>query len=74
MQAVYSAHAFKPDEVLALVAYFESASKQPEQTRPIGTFVLIGLGGSLVGLAVLDGFWRKRFRAVRRPLVARRRA
>lgn len=76
MQAVYSGHQMKADEILALVAYFESASKQAggaEQKPPVGTFVLIGLGGSIVTLVLMDGFWRKRFRAVRRPLLAMRR-
>ena len=76
MQAVYKTHPMTPEEVAALVAYLESAVTLPSaapQTLPVGTFVLTGLGGSLVGLVLLDGFWRKRFRAVRRPLVARRR-
>ena len=78
MQAAYRAHAMTAEEILWLVAYFESASKQAssepaaKQTRPFLTFLLIGLGGSLVGLVLLDGIWRKRFRAVRRPLVAKK--
>ena len=78
MQAAYRSHAFTPGEVLALVAYFESASRQdaahpaPKRSPPFLTSLLIGLGGSLVGLVLLDEFWRKRFRAVRRPLVAKR--
>ncbi len=78
MQAAYRAHAFTPDEILALVAYFESASRQdaahpaPKHSLPFLTSLLIGLGGSLVGLVLLDEFWRKRFRAVRRPLVSKR--
>ena len=76
MQAAYRAHAFTPGEINALVAYFESAAKQdaanaaPKHPKPLLTALLIGLGGSLVGLVLLDEFWRKRFRAVRRPLVA----
>ncbi|HYL37681.1 MAG TPA: cytochrome c [Bryobacteraceae bacterium] len=79
MQAVYRSHAFQPAEILSLVAYFESASKQDAanpaapQGRPFLTFLVIGLGGSLIGLVFLDEFWRNRFRAVRRPLVARKR-
>jgi len=78
MQAAYRGHAFTPGEITALVAYFESASKQDlahpavQHNRPLLTALLIGLGGSLVGLVLLDEFWRKRFRAVRRPLVAKR--
>ena len=78
MQAAYRAHAFTPAEITSLVAYFESAAKQdaanpaPAQARPVVTFLLIGLGGSLAALVFMDEFWRKRFRAVRRPLVAKR--
>ena len=88
MQAAYRTHAFTSDEILALVAYFESSSKQetahsapshlrpwllrPWLLRPWLLSLLIGIGGSLVGLVLLDEFWRKRFRAVRRPLVARK--
>ena len=78
MQAAYRSHAFTPGEIDALLAYFESASKQdaahpaPRPLPPFLTTLLIGLGGSLVGLVLLDEFWRKRFRAVRRPLVSNR--
>ena len=76
MQAAYRAHAFTPGEIDALLAYFEYVSKQdaahpaPKHVQPFLTTLLIGLGGSLVGLVLLDEFWRKRFRAVRRPLVS----
>lgn len=79
MQAAYRAHAITPGEIAALVAYFASASKQdparpaPKHFRPFLTSLIIGLGGSLVGLLLLDEFWHKRFRAVRRPLVAKTR-
>lgn len=71
MQSVFKNHALKQDEILALVAYLASASKQGGQADSSGTFhfLLIGLGGSLVGLVLLDGFWRKRFTTVRRALV-----
>ena len=78
MQAAYRTHALTRAEIRSLVAYFESASKQapsqaaPTQGRPFLSFLLIGLGGSLAGMVLLDGIWHKRFRAVRRPLVAKR--
>jgi len=74
MQAVYKTRPLTPEEISALVAYFESVSKAgaPVQEGATGTLVLIGAGGSLLGLVLMEGFWRKRFRAVRRPLVARR--
>lgn len=71
MQSIYKSHALKQDEILPLVAYLESTSKQGGQANPNATphFFLIGLGGSLVGLVILDSVWRKRFNAVRRALV-----
>lgn len=79
MQTVYRGHALQPSEIRGLVAYFESAAKQdaanpaPQQAMPYLTFLLIGLGGSIAGLALMDGFWHRRFRAVRRPLVSNHR-
>lgn len=74
MQAVFKARPLTADEIGALAAYFDSVSKEtaPAHASARGTFLLIGFGGSLVGLALFEAFWRKRFRAVRRPLVARR--
>lgn len=71
MQSVYKAHVLKQDEILPLVAYLESASKAGVESHRNTrlNFLLMGLGGSLIGLVVLDALWRKRFNAVRRPLV-----
>jgi mono/diheme cytochrome c family protein len=60
------------DEVHALTAFFEEMAKEG---RPVAvaasqlSFSLIGLGGAVLLLFVLDALWNKRFRAVRRPLV-----
>lgn len=72
MQSVYKAHALKQDEILPLVAYLESTSKAGTEAHPNARldFFLMGLGGGLIGLVILDSFWRKRFNAVRRPLVS----
>jgi len=71
MQSIYKNHALKPNEILPLVAYLESASKQGGEAAPDATlhFLLIGLGGSVLGLVILDSFWRKRFNNVRWALV-----
>lgn len=71
MQSVYRDHSMKQDEILPLVAYLESTSKPGTEAHPDGRFdfFLMGVGGSLIGLVILDGVWRKRFSAVRRPLV-----
>ncbi len=58
------------EEILPLVAYFEQAADQPEEDSSISNlnFFLFGLVGAAVMLAVFDGLWKYRFRAVRRPL------
>ncbi|MFZ1729836.1 MAG: cytochrome c [Bacteroidota bacterium] len=72
MKAVFGNHSLTADEVLALVAYFEKELQR--SPRSSGTarlnFILIGLGGAIVCLGLFDVFWKKRFRAVRRPMVA----
>jgi mono/diheme cytochrome c family protein len=72
MQSVYKTRALKPDEIHALAAYLESVSNQKEGSAAMSgkIFFLLGLGGCLIALVVMDTFWKKRFNAVRRPLVA----
>lgn len=72
MRSVYQTHALKPDEIRALAAYLESVSDQKEglAASKWKMFSLLGLGGCMIVLVVMDAIWRKRFRAVRRPLVA----
>ena len=68
MRALYSTHKLTPDEVESLLALFEAA----EQTATTGPskllFLTSGAGGAAVGLLLLASVWRRRFRAVRRPL------
>lgn len=76
MQSVFKKQALDPEEVLSLTAYFQhTLQRAPEDASTARlNFVLIGLGGSLVMLALFDVVWNKRFRAVRRPLVEKRKA
>lgn len=75
MQSVYKNQPLDAEEVLPLVAYFQHtlqrSPEDPATTRL--TFVLIGLGGTLLLLGFFDVIWGKRFRAVRRTLVQRKR-
>ncbi|MCZ2079042.1 MAG: c-type cytochrome [Bryobacteraceae bacterium] len=72
MQPIFRKHALTTEEILPLVAYFESAAKAGgEDDSASGlTFLLFGLGGTAAGLVLFDAAWRRRFRAVRRPLVS----
>jgi mono/diheme cytochrome c family protein len=74
MQSVYKARPLNPDEIRSLAAYLESVSNTKEESASNGgqIFFLLGLGGCLIALVVMNIFWSKRFSAVRRPLVAGR--
>jgi mono/diheme cytochrome c family protein len=71
MRPVFAGHPMDSEEILALVAFFESTAQAPadDTAVPMLNFFLIGLFGTALALAALDGLWRRRFRAVRRPLV-----
>lgn len=76
MQSVFRRQKLDPDEVLALTAYFQhTLQRSPEDPSTARlNFVLFGLGGTLAMLAIFDVVWHRRFRAVRRPLVEKRKA
>ncbi len=71
MQSVYNRKPLEPEEILGVVAYFQSTlQRSPEDASTARlNFVLIGLGGTLLMLGLFDVVWNKRFRSVRRPLV-----
>jgi mono/diheme cytochrome c family protein len=72
MRSVYQTHALQPDEIRALAAYLESVSNQKEglAASKWKIFFLLGVGGCMIALVVMDAVWKKRFNAIRRPLVA----
>jgi cytochrome c2 len=71
MQPVFARTPMTNDEILPLVAFLEAEARRGREDDGTArlTFLLLGLGGAAAGLALCDGAWRKRFRAVRRPLV-----
>ena len=71
MRPVFAGHPLDSEEILSLVAFFEDAARAADEdsTVPLLNFFLIGLVGAGLALAAFDGIWRRRFRAVRRPLV-----
>ncbi len=75
MMPIFKKTPLDPNEVLPLVALFESTAKQGGQDDSAARldFVLIGLGGLVVGLVGLDAIWKKRLRGVRRELVHHKR-
>lgn len=73
MQPLYGDRALTGDEVLALVAYMKDQSetgRPGDDSGPLG-FLLAGVGGLVVALLGFDLVWRRRFRGVRRSLIAR---
>ncbi len=71
MQPLFKERSLKSEEIHALVAFLEhSALEGGEETMsgPLA-FLLLGLGGAVVGLVLFDSVWKQRFRAVRALLV-----
>ncbi|MDO8681371.1 MAG: cytochrome c [Acidobacteriota bacterium] len=71
MRSVFGRTPLQAEEILPIVAYLERSAQQGGEDTGVGmvTFLLLGLGGTAVGLLAFDGAWRNRFRAVRGPLV-----
>lgn len=71
MSPVFKKRPLHGDDILPLLAYFEDSAKRggSDDTTARLNFLLMGMGGTVVGLVLLDGIWRKRFRGVRRQLV-----
>ncbi len=74
MQMIFKTRALDPDEILPIVAFFQSTlQRSPEDPSSARlNFILLGLGGTIIALGLFDLGWSKRFTAVRRPLVASR--
>ena len=72
MQPIYKApHELTPDEIHALVAYFEASAGNSPSEAPASrvAFLLMGLVGAGAMVFAMDAVWKRRFRGVRRPLV-----
>lgn len=76
MQSQFKNKALEPDEILALVAYFQNTLQRSPNDNSTArlNFILLGLGGTILILGLFDVIWNKRFRAVRRPMVDEQRA
>jgi len=71
MQAIYKDHPLDSEEILPLVAFFAEKAVAPPESGKAATliFTLLGLAGTAAVLVMFDTAWKKRFRAVRQPLV-----
>ena len=75
MTPVFKKTPLHGDDILPLLAYFEDSAKKGgrDDTTARLNFLLIGMGGTVIGLVLLDGIWKRRFRGVRRQLVHKNR-
>ncbi|MBI1984089.1 MAG: c-type cytochrome [Acidobacteria bacterium] len=71
MQPIFKNRPLQTEEVLPLVALLEDSARQGGEADSTAqfNFLLLGLGGAVLVLLAIDAVWRRRFRAVRRPLV-----
>jgi mono/diheme cytochrome c family protein len=69
MCALYQQHSLEPDEASSLAAYLEETDKigVEQASAPPLNFLLMGLGGTVLGLATVSTFWRSRFAPRSRP-------
>lgn len=76
MASIFKDRGLESEEVLAVVAYFQSTlARNPEDVSPARlNFILIGLAGTLLLLGLFDVIWNKRLRSVRRALVRSKRS
>ncbi len=71
MRPLFANNAMTNDEIVALVAYLETAARKPPVNGDTSTlsFFFMGLGGAIFGFIGVDTVWRKRFRGVRKEMV-----
>jgi mono/diheme cytochrome c family protein len=71
MQPVYAKANLTNDEILPLVAYLEDEARtgKEDTTTAQVIFLLLGLGGAVLGFVAADSIWSGRLRGVRRSLV-----
>jgi len=70
MKPIFADGPLTPQEQADLHAYIQSAAGQP-QTNRLVPFLALSLAGWIGLMIVIGIIWRRRLRAVRRPLVAR---
>lgn len=72
MRAVYRTHPLDATETHALAAFLDNAQRMPAPSagRQRTRLAASALAGAAVGFLILGAVWRRRFRAVRRPMVA----
>lgn len=74
MQPLFKDNPIDSEEILALVAYLQSEAERGEAAAPTTSleFILAGIFLAAVLMVLFDVIWRRRFRTVRRALIAQR--
>lgn len=75
MQPLFKPHPLRSEEIMSLVGYLEHAARRGGAANPLDPlkFFLLGMTGAVGGLVIFQAVWKKRFHAMRRPLVRRTR-
>jgi mono/diheme cytochrome c family protein len=68
MQAIYAVHSLKAQEVAAITAWLKSQPLDRPAKQGRSWIVLLGPGGCIAGLLLMNALWSKRFRSVRATL------
>ena len=71
MQPIYAKASLTNEEILPLVAYLEEEARtgKEDTTTSQVVFLLLGLGGAVLGFVAADSIWSGRLRGVRSSLV-----
>lgn len=69
MQSVYARRALEPSEIRAITAWLKSQPNVKQAQSPRLLFAVVGTGGCLACLLLMNLIWRSRFTHVRAPLV-----
>jgi hypothetical protein len=74
MAPLFREQPLEDEEILFLLAAFENAALAPEEDQGANllSFLLLGLVGTVLALALCDWLWKKRSLQVRAPMVERR--
>jgi mono/diheme cytochrome c family protein len=75
MQPVFKNNPLTPEEILPLVAFFESTAQSGVQANSVGLvyFFFLALGGTCLGLVFFETAWKNRMRTVRQAIVQKSR-
>jgi len=71
MEAIYAAHPLKAQEITAIAAWLQSQPPDKPVTQARTWVALLGPGGCIAGLLLMNALWSKRFRSVRETLAGR---